>query len=161
MCNFAVAFLIGYKNSQNFLFRQIINMIPRTLSTPSPSVSASRRRCDMRRSPARLFPADDDSSELTLVCRRSDYSASMIARAAEDCDTHILNLNVTSDPAPDGSSPDSIVVELRIGRRDPSAVARSLTRYGYDVVDTGSSRPTEIEERAADRLRELMRRLEV
>lgn len=85
----------------------------------------------------------------------------MIARAAEDCDTHILNLNVTSDPAPDGSSPDSIVVELRIGRRDPSAVARSLTRYGFDVVDTGSSRPTEIEERAADRLRELMRRLEV
>ncbi|MBD5346198.1 MAG: hypothetical protein HDR92_03595 [Bacteroides sp.] len=132
-----------------------------TTHTLSPSSSTSGARItDFRRSAARLFPLVDDTSELTLVCSRSDYSASAIARAAEDCDAHLINLNVTSDPAPDGR-PDSIVVELRISRRDPSAVARSLTRYGYDVVDTRTQYSDTSDERAMERLRELVRHLEV
>lgn len=116
---------------------------------------------DLRRSPARLFPLADDVSELTVVCRRNDYSASVIARAVEDCDSHLLNLNITSDPSPDGDS-DAIVVELRVNRRDPAAVTRSLARYGYTVTDTrladGSHAADSI---ALDRLRDLIRRLEV
>lgn len=115
---------------------------------------------DFRHSAARLFPLVDDTSELTLVCRRSDYSASTIARATEDCDTHLLNLNITADPSPDGN-PESIVVEIRIGRRDPSAVARSLSRYGYDVVDTRSPMTDMAGDRALGRIRELIRHLEV
>ncbi len=133
-------------------------MTTHTLSTPS--ATADARMTDFRHSAARLFPLVDDTSELTLVCRRSDYSASVIARAAEDCDTHLLNLNITADPSPDGN-PESVVVEIRIGRRDPSAVARSLSRYGYDVVDTRSPMADMAGERALGRIRELIRHLEV
>lgn len=133
-------------------------MTAHTLST-HPSAPGTTL-VDFRRSPARLFPLVDDTSELTLVCRRSDYSASAIARAAEDCDAHLINLNITADPSPDGN-PDSIVVELRIARRDPGAVARSLARYGYDVVDTRTQYHESYDDRAVERLRELVRHLEV
>ena len=71
----------------------------------------------------RLFPAVGESSVLTVACRRPDYSASAIARAVEDCDAHLLNLNVTSDV----SSPTDPL--------DPSAVTRSLERYGFRVLE--------------------------
>lgn len=123
--------------------------------------SLSYADTDLRRAPARLFPLADDVSELTLVCPRRDYSASLIARAVEDCDAHLLNLNVTSDPSPDGDA-GSIVVELRVSRRDPSSIARSLGRYGYDVVDTRTADGSRVADTLAiERLRDLIRRLEV
>ena len=61
-----------------------------------------------------------------------DYSASRIARAVEDCDAHLLNLNITSD----GENFDNrIIAELRVSHRNPESVGRSLERYGYEVVD--------------------------
>ena len=60
-----------------------------------------------------------------------DYSASRIARAVEDADAHLLNLNVTSDSE---RSDNRITAELRISHRDPEAAARSLERYGYEVI---------------------------
>ncbi|MDE6684329.1 MAG: hypothetical protein K2J94_04020, partial [Duncaniella sp.] len=45
----------------------------------------------------RLFPPRDESSRLLVSCITSDYSASRIARAVEDADAHLLNLNVTTD----------------------------------------------------------------
>lgn len=108
----------------------------------------------------RLYPITEDSSEITVVCRRDDYSAAIIARAVEDSDCHLLNLNVTAD-RPAGTSDSSIVVELRINRRDPSAAARSLERYGYEVTDTRSASGETIPDALAlDRLRNLIRRLE-
>ena len=53
------------------------------------------------RSVARLFPQVDESTELTITCRPSQYSASAIAHAVEDADAHLLNLNVTAGTAPD------------------------------------------------------------
>lgn len=70
---------------------------------------------------ARLMPARPDASRLTVTCRPGDYSASAIARAVEDCNAHLLNLNVTSDTDADGD----LTVELRISHRDTGAVARS------------------------------------
>lgn len=81
-----------------------------------------------------LFAPAADTSSLLVACDRRDYSASRLARAVEDADAHLLNLNVTSlraDDAPDGT----VVVALRVGRRDALAVARSIERYGYDVLD--------------------------
>jgi hypothetical protein len=78
----------------------------------------------------RLYPENGESSRFEVVCRRSEYSASRIARAVEDCDAHVLNLNVTSDVV-DG---DSIVVDLRVEHRNMQSVVRSLQRYGYVVV---------------------------
>jgi len=81
----------------------------------------------------RLFPAVEDSSRLTIACRRHDYSAVAIARAVEDCDAHLLNLNVTSDSS---AGDDTVIVELRVSHRDAMACARSLERYGFRVIDT-------------------------
>lgn len=81
---------------------------------------------------ARLFPPVEESSTLLLTCRRGDYSASRIAHAVEDCDAHLLNLNVTSDTE---TLDNRIAVEIRVSHRNPMSVARSLERYGYEVDD--------------------------
>jgi ribosomal protein S11 len=65
-----------------------------------------------------------------MTCRKEDYSASIVARAVEDCDAHLLNLNVTSQVTDSGD----MVVELRVGINNGESVARSLARYGYEVV---------------------------
>ncbi len=80
---------------------------------------------------ATLYPPVAESSRLLIGCQRSDFSASAIARAVEDCDAHLLNLNVTDiedDRAP-------VVIDIRTNHRDPLRIARSLQRYGYDVLD--------------------------
>lgn len=79
----------------------------------------------------RLFPRNDDASVLVVTCHASDYSASRIARAVEDCDAHLLNLNVTAETRGEGSW---LTVELRVSVRNAASVARSLERYGYSVV---------------------------
>ena len=78
-----------------------------------------------------LYPAHEGSSHLLLGCRRDDYSASRIARAVEDCDADLLNLNVMSD---DDNAYD-LLVDIRVNRLSGESVARSLARYGYEVLD--------------------------
>lgn len=77
-----------------------------------------------------LFPATGEESRLLVGCRRDSFSASRIARAVEDCDAHLVNLNVLGLEHPEAET----VVELRINRRNAAEVARSLLRYGYDVL---------------------------
>lgn len=103
----------------------------------------------------RLFPLVEESSTLLLACRRGDYSASRIAHAVEDCDAHILNLNVTSDGEP-GSN--RIVAELRVSHRDPESVSRSLERYGYEVIEADGT-PLADDSLMRSRYDELMRYL--
>lgn len=85
----------------------------------------------VHRSVRRLFPENEESSEISICCYRGDYSASRIARAVEDADAHLLNLNLTSEVLPTGE----IVADLRISHRSPDSVMRSLERYGYRVVE--------------------------
>ncbi len=78
-----------------------------------------------------LFPDYAESSSITIECHKRNYSASLIARAVEDCDACLLNLNVTSpSDSPDGR----VAVELRVNHREPDSVSRSLERYGFEVV---------------------------
>ena len=92
---------------------------------------------------------------LMVACRRGDYRASRIARAVEDCDAHLLNLNVTADT---DSFDNRIVAELRVSHRNPESVARSLERYGYEVIDTAETIPSD-ESLMQSRYDELMRYL--
>lgn len=94
-----------------------------------------------------------------IACRRRDYSASRIARAVEDCDAHLLNLNVTADTDYDTSN--RLIVELRVNHRNPSAIARSIERYGYEVVDFESVATNDDDETARRRLDELLHYLEL
>lgn len=82
----------------------------------------------------RLFPENAESGCLTVACAQADYSASLIARAVEDADAHLLNLNVTSATGP----LHGVVVELRVSHRDTSSVARSLSRHGYTILAADS-----------------------
>ncbi len=106
------------------------------------------RHCDQdNRALQRLLPERNDCSELTVTCHPADYSASALARAVEDCDAHLLNLNLTSDTTPGGEA----VVELRVGLLDASGVARSLERHGYTVTSMRS--PIESSDEATTRRR--------
>ena len=99
----------------------------------------------------RLFPSVEECSELSVACYRADYSASRIARAVEDVDAHLINLNVTSVVTDNGE----VVVDLRVNRRNAVSVARSLERYGYRVVeirDTDSSSFDSLSERVGELL---------
>jgi len=96
-----------------------------------------------------LFPPVADSSRLLVGCRREDYSASRIARAVEDCNAHVLNLNVTalggneSDGRPDAAESDPkfpVVFDIRVNHRDTSGIMRSLERYGYTVLEAQNAR---------------------
>lgn len=86
------------------------------------------------RSFSHLMPPLEESSVLTVACRPDDFSASVIARAVEDSDAHLCNLNVTDVRLEDGR----ITVELRTNRRNAVSTARSLERYGFDVIDAGT-----------------------
>ncbi|MDE5662273.1 MAG: hypothetical protein K2F91_03035 [Muribaculaceae bacterium] len=107
-----------------------------------------------------FFPPVSESSRLLVGCRREDYSASRIARAVEDCDAHLLNLNVTSMGDDNGKNTDPtdidesvygefpVVFDLRVSHRNPAGISRSLERYGYtvlsacgnDIADSDTSR---------------------
>lgn len=103
-----------------------------------------------------LFPPAPDESSLLIGCRRSDYSASRISHAVEDCNAQLLNLNVTALP----SDMAELIVALRVNHRNVEAIARSLTRYGYDVLEANSGSEEE-NEAMRQRANELLRYLEV
>ena len=89
-----------------------------------------------------LYPPVADSSRLLVGCSREDYSASRIAHAVEDCDAHLLNLNVTSNTVYDAdtyyadNSKFPVVFDIRVSHRNADSIMRSLERYGYTVLDT-------------------------
>lgn len=81
-----------------------------------------------------------DWSRLLVGCHPADYAASLMARAVEDCDAHLLSLALL----PSGKTADSadaypLHVELCVNHRNPEAVARSLERYGFAVLAWRSS----------------------
>ena len=93
---------------------------------------------------------------MLIGCRRANYSASEIARAVEDCDAQLLNLNVTSLAAEEAD----LVVALRVNHLNAGSIARSLDRYGYQVLDIASSSTLD-DDRLRLRAAELLRYLEM
>ncbi len=82
-----------------------------------------------------FFPHNPDTSRLLVGSSIDSFMASRIARAVEDADACLLNLNVTSL----SSEQAQLVVALRVDHRNPERVARSLERYGYTVLDTDAN----------------------
>ncbi len=103
-----------------------------------------------------LFPPAPDESNILIGCRRSDYSASRISHAVEDCNAQLLNLNVTALP----SEFSELIVALRVNHRNVEAISRSLVRYGFEVLDAHSSNVADDESMRA-RANEVLRYLEV
>lgn len=104
-----------------------------------------------------VMPAHTDCSRLLVACRPGDYSASIMAKAVEDCDVQLLMLSVTGMRTDNGR----LVVALTVNARCSSGVTRSLERYGYEVIHALSC-DAEIEHRkAVDRVNELIHYLEI
>lgn len=104
-----------------------------------------------------LLPATVvEATDLLVTCPPGDYSASTLARAVEDCDAHLLNLNV--HPRRDDAG--DLMISLRVNRLDGESVARSVERYGYRVLSVrGPLGPTT--QAMRDRASEVVRLLEV
>lgn len=113
-------------------------------------------RQSMLKAVATLFPQLNESTELTITCPPSQYSASAIAHAVEDADAHLLNLNVTA-----GTEPNSLTtVVLRVNHSRGESVAKSLSRYGYETIKIAVPNGiTSVE--MVDRVRELVHYLNV
>lgn len=77
-----------------------------------------------------LFPSLPDTSYILIGTGRDDFMASRIARAVEDADANLINMNVVGLSDAENNN----LVHLRVGHRDPERVARSLERYGYNVL---------------------------
>ncbi len=108
-------------------------------------------------SPARVFPHLDDVSELSVACYRTDFSASRIAHAVEDAEANLLNMNVTDRVTDRGE----IIIDLRVSHRSPYAVARSLERYGFYVVEFLGMNPDDDDaDTLSERIGELLAHIE-
>lgn len=84
-----------------------------------------------------LFPERQEWCVVTITCPAGVYSSSAICRAVEDCDAHVLNLNVTAgDGWESGAGP---VIELRVSHTGVRSLERSLERYGYTVISAQAS----------------------
>lgn len=117
-----------------------------------------------------FYPPREESTRLLVGCRAEDYSASRIAHAVEDCNAHLLNLNITPpfSEGPDETRrlhPDDIaqfpvLFDIRVSIRNATSIARSLERYGYHVLD--AQEPFEKDnDTTMDRYQQLLRYLEL
>lgn len=106
-----------------------------------------------------LFPPAGETSTLTVECRRQDYSASLIARAVEDSDAHLLNMNVTAGSEASRAA-GRVTVELRVDHRSPLQVERSLERYGFTVTSAIDATGSGVDSTLRERVNELLRLIE-
>jgi len=104
-----------------------------------------------------LYPVMEGSMHLLLGCRRGDYSASRIARAVEDCDAHLLNLNVLLDE----NGQYDLLADIRVNRVNGESVARSLARYGFDVISFTGGDDNADDSTMKQRVEELLRYIEM
>lgn len=105
---------------------------------------------------ADLFPLVQDSSRLLIGTGTDDFMASRIAHAVEDVDANLINMNVIGKNSPENKN----IVELRVTHRDPERVARSLERYGYNILEIQAANGA-AGEHLDNRLDELMRYLSI
>lgn len=105
---------------------------------------------------ADLFPPAPDSSTVTVAVPRRDYAASRLCRAVEDADAHVLNLDVTSR-----SDAARVVARLRVAVSHPLGVARSLERYGCEVLAADGPAGQPVDPAMAERAAQVLRFIEM
>lgn len=143
----------------------VVDLLPLLLDAPDRQLGVTRGdellgvvdEVSLLEGLGRLLVARDDSSIVVVKAAPTAFSASSLAHAVEDVDTHLVDL--LSTPSPDGS----ILVTLRVRCSDPSPVVASLERYGFEVVDSSGSGATlsRDEEVAMERLLSLQTLLNV
>ena len=115
----------------------LLEVLPRLLDTPRHEVGVSEDgvslgvidQTSLLEGLGRMIAPRDDCSVITIECSPEEYSASSLARAVEDSDTHLVDLLT----APDEEG--RLKVTLRVRNSDPTSTVRSLERYDYHVVE--------------------------
>ena len=102
-----------------------------------------------------FFPTVPDSSRLLVGTGREEFMATRLAQAVEDVDARLINMNVTSLVDDENLS----IVAIRVDHRDPERVARSLERYGYNILSMAVSDSSD--DTTINRYRELMHYLSI
>ncbi len=83
-----------------------------------------------------LGSGQGESSWVEVSVAARNYSASGLARAVEDADANLLDMLTSADPG----DPRRMNISLKVSHVDPSAVMRSLERYGYEVLSASGVR---------------------
>lgn len=104
-----------------------------------------------------IYPPAGERAELLVAVRPDEYSATAIARAVEDCDVHLVNLNLTSARTDDGW----LVVAVRVDCATADAVVRSLERYGYRIIASNGTAASIDDEESRRRAAELLYLLQI
>ncbi|MGM9843363.1 MAG: hypothetical protein ACI30S_03980 [Muribaculaceae bacterium] len=104
----------------------------------------------------RRFPVNIDATEMVIACDPDDYSAALIARAVEDCNAHVLNLNLTGERTDKGD----LIVDIRVNHRNGDHIARSLERYGFEVLDYAGTDDDD-DDTARERALEILKILDI
>lgn len=128
---------------------------------------------DIKTDLERLFPYFEESSTVIVSCSKPDYCASRLCHAIEDCNAHVLNLNIIDTSIrydesmlfahpydTDFEADTRVYIEVRISHRDARAVTRSLERYGF-TVEFVRSDAADSDDFAADRINNFFRMLNV
>lgn len=138
----------GARNAKVTADTPALALLPRLLDSPTASLEVTDGGGDtmgvvdamaMLRGLDAMLDTAAESSWIDIDIPSADYSASAIARAVEDADANMLDMITSPHP----SSQSLLRVTLRVSHTDPSAVVRSLRRYGFEVV-------SELPETAAD-----------
>lgn len=115
----------------------VVDLLPRLLDTADHRLGVTEGdkmigivdECSLLEGLNRIISPRDDSSTVVLEISPSAYSASQIAHAVEDADVNLVDLWTSPGEG------DYLTVTLRVRTSDPSAVAASLERYGYSVLE--------------------------
>lgn len=115
----------------------LLDVIPGLLDAPERKLEVSEGErtgiideSSLMEAIGRMIAPRYDCSVIELDCAPADYSASILARAVEDCDVHLVDLLTT--PGEEGC----LRVTLRVRCADPTPVVHSLERYGFRVAST-------------------------
>ncbi len=105
-----------------------------------------------------LFPGGSmDYCEIIVAVRPDDFSSSKIAHAVEDCNVHLVNMNLTGVRTP----ASELVVALRTSGANPMPVVHSLERYGFRVMTYSGTRNNSSDDESRRRAAELLHILEI
>ncbi|MCM1449032.1 MAG: hypothetical protein NC082_01685 [Clostridiales bacterium] len=104
-----------------------------------------------------LYPRALDRAEVLIAVSPDRYSASSIARAVEDADCNLVNLNLTSERTERGD----LIVALRVDNSTTDALVSSLNRYGYGILASSGAAPSVDEEESRRRVAELLHLIEL
>lgn len=117
----------------------LLEVLPRLLDSPQRELAVTDAdgkslggvidQTSMLEALGRMIATRDDCSVIEVVCSPADYSASLLGRAVEDADMHLVDL--LSAPGADGR----LHVTLRVRCEDPTPAVHSLERYGYEIAE--------------------------